>query len=230
MGAGREFEGKDLSAALKEASRALGAPPDSIAYELLTEGRRGVFGIGARKVRIWVDLPETDGSPVHPDPGLAVEASPEDWDWAQRTLEAILSEMGFELEMSASAGRDGGVRIDLQGSDARYLLARDGEALAALQFLLNRMAQKSGSEIGRIQLECQGYRDRRDRALIELAREAAGQVARTGLPRTLRAMNPYERRLVHLTVREFPGLVSLSEGGGPQRRVRISLEEPKGRA
>ena len=229
MGAGREFEGKDLRDALGAAARTLGAAPDQIRYELLAEGRRGIFGIGA-KVRIWVSV-SGDGEPA----ATSMEASfdravrPEECTWAERTLGEILHHMGFDVEARASQGPDGGVSVELAGSDAHHLLSRDGELLAALQFVMNRIARKSGPP-HRIQLECQGYRDRRDREVVELARRAAQEVMRTGDPRWLRAMNPYERRLVHLTVAEHPGLASRSEGPGFLKRVRVSLADSKGEA
>jgi spoIIIJ-associated protein len=71
-------------------------------------------------------------------------------------------------------------------------------------------------------LACEGDVKRRDDELIELTREVARQVARTGKTKKLHPMNSYERRLVHLTVREFAGLSSCSDGTGALKRVRIS--------
>ncbi len=231
MGGGREFEGKNLRDALGAAARTLGAAPDQIQYELRSEGRRGVFGIGARKVRIWVKAPEAGG-----DAATRLEASfdraarPEECAWAERTLVEILRHMGFDLEVHASPGPEAAVSVDLAGPDAHHLLSRDGELLIALQFVMNRMARKTAGLGRRIQLECQGYRDRRDRELVDLTRRAANEVMRTGNPWWLRAMNPYERRLVHMTVAEFPGLVSESEGPGFLKRVCVSLADSKGEA
>ena len=104
------------------------------------------------------------------------------------------------------------------------LTAKNGELLSAMQFVLNRMSRRTWPDAGRIDLggrESGGSRQRDD-DLVELAREAAEQVSRTGKTRKLQPMNAYERRLVHLTVREFPGLSSNSDGDGSLKRVRIS--------
>jgi spoIIIJ-associated protein len=100
-------------------------------------------------------------------------------------------------------------------------MQKDGELLSALQFLLNRMARRTWPDAGRIRLSCDGHRKRRDDDLVELTREVAQQVGRTGRTKRLHPMNAYERRLVHLTVREFEQLGSRSEGNGHLKRVKI---------
>jgi spoIIIJ-associated protein len=111
--------------------------------------------------------------------------------------------------------------VDLDGADRKLLLRKDGELISALQFLLNRMARRAWPGSGRISLSCDGNRKQRDEELIEKAREMARQVADIGKTRRMQPMNAYERRLVHITVREFPELDSRSEGSGFLKRVRI---------
>ena len=83
------------------------------------------------------------------------------------------------------------------------------------------MARRAWPDAGRIQLSGRGQRRRRDEALVELTREVAEQVTRTGRTKRLHQMNAYERRLVHITVREYEGLGSRSEGNGHLKRVRV---------
>ena len=73
-----------------------------------------------------------------------------------------------------------------------------------------------------MQVVCDGQSQQRDDELVELTREVAQQVARTGRTKKLHPMNSYERRLVHLTIREFTGLSSCSDGRGSMKRVKIS--------
>jgi spoIIIJ-associated protein len=73
---------------------------------------------------------------------------------------------------------------------------------------------------------CRGFRSERDDELVGMVREAAAQVARSGQPHRLHAMNPYERRVVHMTVRELPGLTTVSEGEGFMKRIRVEKIAP----
>jgi spoIIIJ-associated protein len=135
-------------------------------------------------------------------------------------LAEILRRMGLEIETRVRA-EGGGTVVELAGPDRGLLTRREAELLGALQLVLNRMSRRAFPGAGRIDLLCNGHRTRRDDDVVELVRELAERVARTGQPKRLHPMNAYERRLVHLTVRKYPGLGSRSEGEGPLKQVRI---------
>jgi len=242
----REFEGRDLGEALREASEALGIAEPELDYKILEQGRRGLFGLGARPMRIRVMPPvgaDAEGGPVPkrpkgpgrpkgsrvqkrpsrpagPPPGPAGPPAAESGPDVQATVARMVELMGLELSVSARSV-DGGVAVELGGADRKLLMRKDGELISALQFLLNRMARRAWPGAGRIHLACDGNRERRDDDLVELTREAARQVAKTGKTKRLHPMNAYERRIVHITVREFPELDSRSEGDGFLKRVRV---------
>jgi len=251
----REFEGRDLAEALKMASEALGIPEPDLDYKMLEQGRRGLFGLGAKPVRIRVmppvrgvaeagPTPETRAKknpvkgaarknnrrnrknrnsrprPAPPQAGAARRPRPESGPDVEATVSRMVELMGLELDVSARAV-DGGVAVDLGGADRKLLLHKDGELISAMQFLLNRMARRAWPGTGRIHLSCDGNREQRDEDLVELTREAARNVVDSGRAQRLQPMNAYERRLVHITVREFPELDSRSEGNGFLKRVRI---------
>jgi spoIIIJ-associated protein len=138
-----------------------------------------------------------------------------------KTLARMLELMSVELQ-ARPLGSAEGVRLSVDGEDRDLLLDKDAELLFALQFLLNRMARRTWPDAGRIQLCCDGYRSQREEELIELAKEVAQQVSSTGEPKRLHPMNPYERRLVHLTIREYADLTTESEGDGFLKKVLIS--------
>jgi spoIIIJ-associated protein len=140
------------------------------------------------------------------------------------TLRRIFELIGMDVEVRANRSGNN-LRVTLGGPDRRMLVHKDGQLLSALQFLVNRMVRRSWPELGRIQLQCDGFRNRRDEELIELVREVARQVNQTGQPKKLHPMNPYERRLAHLTVREFEGLVSHSHGDGFMKKVTVAPGE-----
>ena len=138
----------------------------------------------------------------------------------QATVQKMLDLMGLDLQVRAEAA-DSGLSLHLDGADRKLLTQKEGELINALQFLLNRMAHRAWPEAGRIHLSSNGQRKQRDEELIELAREVAQQVSSTGQSKRLHPMNSYERRLVHIAVREFTELGSRSEGNGYMKRVKI---------
>lgn len=240
-----EFEGKDLDEAVAAAAAALRIPVEQVQYRLVDEGRRGVFGLGARQVRIRVEadraaigalsealqrpvpspvpmegeIEPTDEEPAEFDEPPPVESA-EDQAVLAGVVQKMMTLMGLEVLVKVTP-TSGGVRVEIGGRDRRMLAQRDGETVVALQFLLNRMARRSFPGAGHIQVTCDGVRSQREEDVVELAREVALQVARTGKAKRLHSMNPYERRLVHLTVREVPGVTSRSEGEGFLKQVTV---------
>jgi spoIIIJ-associated protein len=213
---GKEFDGKDLQEALGAAVAALGRPVSELDYEVLEGGRKGVFGLGARPVRIRVAQVEGIAPPV----AASTSDSP-----PGAALRGMIAKMGFDLDIFEQR-RDGTLELTLDGADRKRLTAKDGELLSAIEFVLNRMGRRAWPDEPSVRLVCRGFRSERDDELVTMVREAAAQVARSGLPRRLRAMNPYERRVVHMTVRELPGLTTVSEGDGFLKRVRVEKIAP----
>jgi spoIIIJ-associated protein len=213
------FDGKDLEDALKVAAEALGRPASELDYEILEGGRKGVFGLGARPVRIRVASGAAARQPSTAPAAPPAASAP------AATLGEIVAKMGFDLRVE-EARRNGTLELTLDGPDRKRLTAHDGELLSALEFLLNRMGRRAWPDEPPLRLLCRGFRSERDDELVVMVREAAAQVARSGLPRRLHAMNPYERRVVHMTVREVPGLTTVSEGEGFMKRVRVEKIAP----
>ncbi len=234
------FEGKDLGEALDHAAEELGIPEAELHYEILEQGRRGLLGLGVKSVRIRVMPPldaETPGltdQPVQqpeerpsrksakraPRPaqqGVVTETSQK----VEKTVQRMIELMGLDLKVEGSAQNDG-VSLQLRGPDQKMLTSRNAELLSAIQFLLNRMSRRSWPDAGRIHVSCNGQARRRDDDLVALAKKVAQQVSSTGRTKKLQPMNAYERRLVHIAVREFAGLTSNSDGAGALKRVRIS--------
>jgi spoIIIJ-associated protein len=221
----REFEGKDLDEAIQMAAQELAIPEAELHYEVVDQGRKGLLGLGAKSVRIRVKPPvehltdreimEGEAEP-QPERGTSEQAQE-----VERTLQRMLELVGLKLKAHCLP-QDSGVSVHLDGADQKLLKQRNAELLLALQFLLNRMARRAWPGVGRIHLTTNGESRKRDDRLVAMARQVAQQVSRTGRTRKLRPMNAYERRIVHLTVREFSGLTSSSDGNGSMKRVRIS--------
>jgi spoIIIJ-associated protein len=127
------------------------------------------------------------------------------------------------------ADLDGDIDMDVEGSRAVVsvvgatldeLVGRRGEVLEALQELTRLAVHRQTGERARLMLDVGGYRARRREELTEVGRDAAEEVKRTGTPKHLAAMTPFERKIVHGAVAEA-GLRSESEGEEPSRRVVV---------
>jgi spoIIIJ-associated protein len=127
------------------------------------------------------------------------------------------------------ADLDGDIDMDVEGDRAIVsvvgatldeLVGEDGEVLEALQELTRLAVHRQTGSRARLMLDIGGYRARRRTELAEYGRTVADEVARTGEPRALEAMSPFERKIVHDAV-AAAGMRSESEGEEPHRRVVV---------
>ena len=128
---------------------------------------------------------------------------------------------GLGLDVDADA-RDAGetIEVDLTGADRDYLLDRRGEALNALQYLLNRILYR-GRKGKKIHVDSAGFRRIREEEIVEIARHPAEKALDRGEECLLSPLNPYERRLVHLALEDNDAIETRSQGDGFLKRVAI---------
>ncbi len=113
------------------------------------------------------------------------------------------------------------VRVSIQGDDLSYLIGRQAETLNALQYISSLIINK---EIGRsipLIVDVEGYRDRREKQLRQIARRMADQAVSSGRRQVLEPMPANERRIVHIELRENPDISTESIGEEPRRKVTI---------
>ena len=149
---------------------------------------------------------------------------PQDEDWLERIVAGLAAVAGGPIAASWE-GRHGEHVLRLSGAGTRPLLDGEGQVLDALEHLLGAMARtrRGGPHL---RLECDGYREVRDAWLQGHVRELCGEVRADGQAREMEPLNAYERRIVHMTVAEAPGLRSYSVGEGRDRHVTIAAAEP----
>lgn len=111
--------------------------------------------------------------------------------------------------------------IDVLGRDLGMLIGRRGDNLAQIQYLVNLLANRKLETWTRVILDIEGYRSRREEALVGLAERVARQVARSRRPIVLEPMPPNERRIVHLTLQSNPEVTTESNGEGSMRRITV---------
>lgn len=138
-------------------------------------------------------------------------------------VQTVAEKMGLRLTASAEEMPDG-VRINLDGEDGNVLTRRQGEALAALQHIVSAVYRNDGPEGRRLVVDCMGYRKGKDTELRQMAIFLGEKARTTGLAQEIGPLNPYERRIVHLAVKEVPGVSSESIGDAFEKTVIISVD------
>lgn len=113
------------------------------------------------------------------------------------------------------------IRIEIVGKDSARIIGKKGQVLQALQFLTHRVINRPGEDRRHILVDAEGYRSRRDDNLATMARKLGKEALKLGKIITFEPMNPRDRRVVHLALAKFEGVITKSEGEGDDRRVQI---------
>lgn len=152
---------------------------------------------------------------------MAEEAQGPGADALRAVIGATAAALGVEdAKVSVSAGEDGLV-ARVTGSGVEVMEGRDGETVDALQYLCGQIASRAEDERVRVIVDVGDYRARRAAALERLAKRAAGEALEHGDEIELDAMAPHDRRIVHMALKDIPGIVTRSEGEEPRRRIVI---------
>lgn len=137
-------------------------------------------------------------------------------------LRDVLKAMGMgEVEFTSVVDEDGALAIEMKGDDMGILIGKRGQTLDSLQYLTNRVANKSQEGYVRVKLDTEDYRRRRKQTLENLAKNIAYKVKRTRKPVSLEPMNPYERRIIHSALQGNKFVETISEGEDPYRHVVV---------
>jgi spoIIIJ-associated protein len=172
------------------------------------------------------DAPETKAS-AKADDDAEAEEFVEDGraDQALDFVVAVLSKMGMDCTVDLMENDENDpptdVRIEINGNDANRLIGRKGQTLAALQFIANRVINRPSKVRRHVLIDSDGYRARREQALTSMATRLGKQAVDEGKIITFEPMSAQDRRVVHLALAKFPGVVTKSEGKGATRRVQI---------
>jgi spoIIIJ-associated protein len=144
---------------------------------------------------------------------------------ARTLVEGLLKHMGVRAQVTVRPSSEP-ITLDISGRDLGALIGWRGETLRALQSVTNVMVGRHLAEGERIIVDVERYRQRREHTVREIAMRAARQVKMTGDAITLDAMQPFERRAIHLALEGDPDVTSGSIGEEPERRVVVGPRKP----
>lgn len=204
-----DVEGRTIDDATKKGLAELGIREASkVNVEVIDEGKSGIFGFGVSrpaKVRIFYNENIADIGNT-----------------TRQIIDNILTKMDIEGYIKDLKEGESKVYIELESKNSSGLIiGKKGKTLEALQFMINLIVNnKTGSE-KKIILDIESYRAKRERALKKMSRDIAYKVIKSGKPWTLEPMNPFERRLIHMTLQNDNRVITKSEGQGIYRKVTI---------
>jgi spoIIIJ-associated protein len=146
-------------------------------------------------------------------------------DNARDFVEALLSKMGMDAaaELLEPEPDDSPteVRIEIEGRDSGRIIGKKGQVLAAIQHIVNRVVNRPGLDRLHVVVDAEGYRQRREDTLATMAQRLGQKALEEGKIITFEPMSPRDRRIVHLALAKFAGVVTKSDGEGEGRRVQI---------
>jgi spoIIIJ-associated protein len=229
-----EVTARTVNEAIEKALNRLGKMREDVDVSVLSEGSRGILGIGSEDARILVS-PREPLVPVAPSASSVVPAhlpalqTEQVAETAQEILEALLSGMHVTADveiqpMPAATAEDGfAAMLEVVGAeDVGILIGRRGDTLGALQFLVTLMVSRKVGRWSKVLVDVEGYRVRRESSLRTLATRMAQRVQQTRQPMALESMPPNERRIVHLALQDSQSVTTSSIGEGDDRHVVIS--------
>ena len=211
---------KTIELAVQNGAEQLGVKKDDVTYEVLEMPKKGIFGFGTSdaKVKVCCNMSAKD---------TAVEF-----------ISKIIAHMNINAKPTVIEETKNELKIDIVGENLGILIGYHGEILDSLQYLtylaVNNSEEDAEPEIGkdgkseaiRISIDVENYRKKREETLQDLAKKMADRVLKYRRSFTLEPMSAYERRIIHATIQEIPGVTTYSIGQDNERKIVITKENP----
>ncbi|MGZ4320410.1 MAG: RNA-binding cell elongation regulator Jag/EloR [Gaiellaceae bacterium] len=203
--------------ALRELERlAPGLDKASVAFQVVSEGERGLLGVGYTPARVVATAPAAAAPTRDPEPPREDESELEHR--VRELVERVVGALGIEARVDASQQGEE-LLVTCTGDDLGLLIGRHGQTIDSLQYLANSILHREGSPAS-VTIDAAGYRARRRQALEGIALRAAERVA-AGERVALEPMTAIERKVVHERLKDVEGVATLSEGTEPNRHIVV---------
>ena len=214
----REFEGRTEEEAIDRAIEALGLTEDEIDVEVVDEQRPGFLKGGKVRIRVHLADDEPDAAELQPENPFE--------DKLLAFVGELLERANLPADVRIDQREEGRLTLEILADDPAIVIGKHGATLEALQLISNIHAGRinDGAPV-RVILDTEDYRYRREQSLLRMANRVAQEVRRTGRPRLLAPLNPFERRLIHTALGELGGVSTESEGDGLYKQIRVSSSD-----
>ena len=203
-----EIKAKTVDEAVNKALSELNTVKENVEIEILEESK-GLFGIlGSKEVKVRVTVIKEDKTNV-----------------ASEFLENVTKMLGMDTEFVTEYNEEEKkMDIELKGEGLGLLIGRRGETLDALQYLTNIILNKTTEDYIKVTLDAENYRERREDALVTLAKRTAQKATKYKKNMIIEPKNPYERRIIHEALQDYPGVTTYSIGEDPNRKVVVAYK------
>jgi len=239
-----EFEGKDIEQAVKNACAALNVPKEKLKHDVISYGSTGIFGlVGAKQAKIRVKEPDSlreikpetvckkqpnsisvgDGDQSLTKVPVSTTTTPDDCkpvDLGRDVLQHIIDCIVADTTISTERDEDR-ILLRVKGDNPALLIGKHGQTLEAIQYLVEKIINKSSEQRIRIQVDVDGYLENRQTSLQKLVGRLAKKAKQTGKPVTIGQMNAYDRRIVHLALKDDSEIRTKSIGNGYIKKLMI---------
>jgi spoIIIJ-associated protein len=210
-----EVEAKTYEEAVRKAANGLSAEEKDLDIEVTEVDTKGILGLlGSKKIRI---IARRRAAEVRED------ETPEEF--GKKFLADIAAFYGVSLQIESKTV-DGRIVFAIDSSDEEVFTGHDGEVLEALQHFVNLAIAKRFKQNLRLLLDVNGFRGRRKKMIVAMAKRLADKVRLEGKPARTKPLNPYERRIVHTFFKNNSRISTHSEGDGHLKTVVIAPSSP----
>jgi spoIIIJ-associated protein len=216
-----ETVGEAKWAALRELERRRpGLDKSSVRFQVVSEGERGLLGVGYQPARVIASCDDDRPAPASPAAVSAHVDESADAAHLREIVDRIAREIGVHCSLEIDESDDE-LRVTCTGGELGLLIGRHGQTIDAIQYLANAILFHNREDRKPVVVDAAGYRARRQTTLDGIADRSAERAAATGQRVELEPMTAVERKLVHERLKDDPEVETLSEGTEPNRYVVV---------
>jgi spoIIIJ-associated protein len=190
----------------------------AVRFQVVSEGERGLLGVGFAPARVVASV---EAGAVTETPEAAPTGEGEQATEVREVVEHILDAIGVHARLEIEEG-DERMTATVVGGELGLVIGKHGQTIDAIQYLANAVVWRGrGDERKPVVVDAAGYRARREETLTAIATRSAERAVASGRSVDLESMTAVERKVVHVALKDFPGVVTRSEGTEPNRFVVI---------
>ena len=215
----KEYEGKTVTDATIEACKDLGISREELEFEVVSEGSRGLLGIGGRNAVIKVT---NESSKVQSEVVKDVtNQEPIDTDKVHEIFSEIVKHFVDDSTIEVDTN-ERNILLKLKSeSNLGFLIGKKGEMIKNIEFLLSRIASKQNSESIFVSIDINSFREKKDKELVERVGVLIDKVISINRPLSLNPMNSYERRICYLEIEKNSEVTYKTKEVGMLKKITI---------